>query len=48
MPGGFEDPVQGYLAFGAVKLAGYSLAAWRLNRSYPQAGANVHHHRVHL
>jgi hypothetical protein len=40
MPGGFEDPVQGYLAFGAVKLAGYSLAAWRLNRSYPETGAN--------
>ena len=40
MPGGFDNPVQGYLAFGAVKLAGYSLAAWRLNRSYPEAGAN--------
>jgi hypothetical protein len=40
MPGGFENPVQGYLAFGAVKLAGYSLAAWRLNRGYPETGAN--------
>lgn len=41
MPGGFENPVQGYLAFGAVKLAGYSLAAWRLNRSYPETSANI-------
>jgi hypothetical protein len=41
MPGGFSDPVQGYLAFGAVKFAGYSLAAWRMNHSYPEPRANV-------
>jgi hypothetical protein len=40
MPGGLSNPVNGYLVFGAVKLAGYSLAGWRLNRSYPDATAN--------
>ena len=41
MPGGFSDPVQGYLAFGAVKFGGYSLAAWYMNRSYPESGAKI-------
>lgn len=40
MPGGLSNPVNGYLVFGAVKLAGYSLAGWRLNRSYSDATAN--------
>jgi hypothetical protein len=40
MPGGLSSPVNGYLVFGAVKLAGYSLAGWRLNRSYSGATAN--------
>ena len=40
MPGGLSNPVQGYLAFSAVKLAGYSLAGWYLNRRYPDATAN--------
>lgn len=34
MPGGLSSSVNGYLVFGAVKLAGYSLAGWSLNRSY--------------
>lgn len=34
MPGGLSSSVNGYLVFGAVKLAGYSLAGWYLNRSY--------------
>jgi hypothetical protein len=37
VPGGLSNPVQGYLAFSAVKLAGYSLAGWFLNRRYPDA-----------
>ncbi len=40
MPGGLSNPVNGYLVFGAVKLAGYSLAGAYLNRSYPGATAN--------
>lgn len=40
MPGGLSNPVQGYLALGAVKLAGYSLAGWYLNRRYPAATAH--------
>ena len=34
MPGGLFDSVPGYLVFGAVKLVGYSLAGWFLNRRY--------------
>jgi hypothetical protein len=37
MPGGLSDPVQGFLAFSAVKLAGYSLAGWFLNHRYQRA-----------
>jgi hypothetical protein len=37
VPGGLSNPVQGYLAFSAVKLAGYSLAGWYLNRRYSNA-----------
>lgn len=40
MPGGLSNPVQGYLAFSAVKLAGYSLAGLYLNRRYSEAKAN--------
>ncbi len=40
MPGGITGPVQGYLAFSAVKLAGYSLAGWYLNRRYANATAH--------
>lgn len=40
MPGGLSSPVQGYLAFSAVKLAGYSLAGWYLNRRYSNATAH--------
>jgi hypothetical protein len=40
MPGGLSNPVQGYIAFSAVKLCGYSLAAWYLNRQYPDAKRN--------
>ncbi|MCM3874618.1 MAG: hypothetical protein ND895_28320 [Pyrinomonadaceae bacterium] len=40
MPGGLSSSVNGYLVFGAVKLAGYSLAGWHLNRSYSGASAN--------
>lgn len=41
MPGGLTNPVVGYVAFSAVKFGGYSLAAWRLNRSYPDQMRNV-------
>ncbi len=34
MPGGLSNSVPGYLVFGAVKLTGYSLAGWFLNRRY--------------
>lgn len=40
MPGGLSNPVQGYLTFSAVKLAGYSLAGWYLNRRYPDSTVN--------
>ena len=40
MPGGLSSSVNGYLVFGAVKLAGYSLAGWYLNRSYSGATAS--------
>lgn len=40
MPGGISNPVQGYLAFSAVKLAGYTLAGWYLNRRYSNATAH--------
>ena len=40
MPGGLSNPITGYLAFSAVKLAGYSLAGWYLNKRYPEATAN--------
>jgi hypothetical protein len=40
VPGGLSNPVQGYLAFSAVKLAGYSLAGWYLNRRYSNATAH--------
>jgi hypothetical protein len=41
MPGGLSNPVVGYLAFSAVKFGGYTFAAWRLNRSYPEQARNV-------
>ena len=41
MPGGLTNPVTGYVAFSAVKFGGYTLAAWRLNRSYPDHPWNV-------
>ena len=41
MPGGLENPIAGYLAFNAVKFGGYTFAAWRLNRSYPDNSRNV-------
>jgi len=34
MPAGINHPVLGYAGFAAVKLAGYSLAAWAISRSY--------------
>jgi hypothetical protein len=37
MPGGLSNSVNGYLVFGAVKLAGYSLVGWYLNRKYASA-----------
>jgi len=37
MPGGFGEPLQGVLAFTAIKFAGYSLAAFYLNKSYPDS-----------
>jgi len=40
VPGGISDPVQGYLVFSAVKLAGYSLAASYLNNRYPESTTN--------
>ena len=40
MPGGLASPIAGYVAFSAVKLGGYSLAAWRLNRKYPDSKHN--------
>jgi hypothetical protein len=40
VPGGLSSPVQGYLAFSAVKLAGYTLAGWYLNRRYANATAH--------
>ena len=41
MPGGLTNPIAGYVAFGAVKFGGYTLAAWRLNHSYPTQPRNV-------
>ena len=41
MPGGLTNPITGYVAFGAVKFGGYTLAAWRLNHSYPTEVRNV-------
>ena len=40
MPGGLSNPVQGYLVFSAVKLTGYSLGGWYLNRRYSSATAH--------
>jgi hypothetical protein len=40
MPGGLSNPIGGYLAFSAIKLGGYSLAAWQLNRKYPDSKRN--------
>lgn len=40
MPGGLSNPVPGYLVFGAVKLAGYTLAGWFLNRRYSKPRAH--------
>lgn len=40
MPGGFGEPLQGVLAFTAIKFAGYSLAAFYLNKSYPNANGS--------
>ena len=34
MPGGASNPVVGYLVFGGIKLAGYSLAARFISRRY--------------
>lgn len=41
MPGGLENPLAGYVAFSAVKFGGYTFAAWRLNRTYPDHTRNV-------
>ena len=41
MPGGLENPLVGYAAFTAVKLGGYTLAAWKLNRTYSDHARNV-------
>ncbi|HEU4509441.1 MAG TPA: hypothetical protein VFR78_14440 [Pyrinomonadaceae bacterium] len=41
MPGGLNNPVLGYVAFTTVKFGGYTLAAWRLNQSYPEHARNV-------
>ena len=40
MPGGLSNPVQGYLVFSAVKLGGYTLAGWYLNRRYSSTTAH--------
>ncbi len=40
MPGGLSNPVEGYLAFSAVKLVDYSLAGLFLNSRYPEATTN--------
>jgi hypothetical protein len=40
VPGGISDPIQGYLVFSAVKLAGYSLAGYYLNQRYAEATTN--------
>lgn len=40
MPGGLGEPLQGALAFSAIKFAGYSLAAFYLNKSYANADNN--------
>ncbi len=40
MPGGISSGDHNYAAFAVIKLAGYVLAAWHLNRRY--ADATVH------
>jgi hypothetical protein len=40
MPAGIHHPVLGYAGFVAVKLAGYSLAAWAISRSYNRPDHN--------
>ena len=40
MPAGISDPIAGYLAFGFVKFAGYSLAEELIARSYDREDSN--------
>lgn len=40
MPGGPTLEVQSYLIFGGIKLGGYTLAGWFLNRAYKNSTAN--------
>ncbi len=40
MPGGIEHPVAGYVAFAAIKFAGYSIATFYLNREYSPVRRN--------
>jgi len=37
MPGGISSGDHNYLAFAVIKFAGYTLAAWHLNRRYADA-----------
>jgi hypothetical protein len=41
MPGGISNPVVGYVAFCAIKVCGYSLAARFISRSYAYEGRSA-------
>lgn len=41
MPAGISHALTGYASFAAIKLAGYTLAAWVLRKIYGQARAPV-------
>ena len=40
MPGGASSPAVGYAVFGAIKFAGYSLAARVISRRYARSDRN--------
>src|SRR4051812_16736864 len=42
MPGGISNPAAGYIAFAAVKLVGYSVAAKYIARAYANTNRNAY------